>query len=70
MKKLSGLILKGKTEVYSLNAHARKYLNALMERVWQYTFPSGSYSIDPHIGVERQHHLDEMFLQRAIKKAF
>jgi hypothetical protein len=38
MKKPSGLILKGKTEVYSSDANARNYPNAVAEKTWQYFF--------------------------------
>lgn len=36
---------------------------------WQYLFPSGGLSRDPHGGSERRHHIDEKLLQRAMKKA-
>jgi integron integrase len=62
-------VAKGMAEVYLPDALARKYPNAATEWVWQYVFPSGSYSVDPRSGRERRHHIDEKLLQRAMKKA-
>ncbi len=59
----------GKASVYLPDALERKYPNAATDWVWQYIFPSGSLSVDPHSGVERRHHIDEKLLQRAMKKA-
>lgn len=59
----------GKASVYLPDALERKYLNAATDWIWQYIFPSGSFSIDPRSGVERRHHIDEKLLQRAMKKA-
>ena len=59
----------GKASVYLPDALERKYPNAATEWVWQYIFPSGSFSVDPRSGVERRHHIDEKLLQRAMKKA-
>lgn len=36
---------------------------------WFWLFPSLTFSIDPHSGTERRHHLFEERLQRAVKKA-
>ncbi len=36
---------------------------------WFWVFPSPTFSIDPHSGAERRHHLFEERLQRAVKKA-
>jgi integron integrase len=58
-----------KASVYMPDALARKYPNSPTEWSWQYIFPSGSYSADPRSGAERRHHLDEILLQRAMKKA-
>jgi integron integrase len=60
---------KGMSEVFLPDALARKYPNAAQEWIWQYVFPSGSYSVDPRSGRERRHHIDEKLLQRAMKKA-
>ena len=61
--------VKGKASVFMPNALDKKYPNAAVDWVWQYIFPSGSYSLDPRSGEERRHHLDEKLLQRAVKKA-
>lgn len=62
-------VAKNMAEVFLPDALARKYPNAATEWIWQYVFPSGSYSIDPRSGRERRHHIDEKLLQRAMKKA-
>ncbi len=59
----------GKASVYLPDALERKYPTAATDWVWQYIFPSGSFSVDPRSGVERRHHIDEKLLQRAMKKA-
>jgi len=59
----------GKASVYLPDALERKYPNAATDWIWQYIFPSGSFSIDPRSSVERRHHIDEKLLQRAMKKA-
>lgn len=61
--------VKQMAEVYLPEALDRKYSNAASSWVWQYVFCSGSYSVDPPIGRERRHHLDEKLVQRAFKKA-
>src|SRR5690606_5062371 len=50
-------------------AMERKYPNAPRELAWQYIFPSGKPSIDPGSGKLKQHHQQESFLQKAVKKA-
>jgi integron integrase len=60
---------KGMAEVFLPDALARKSPSAASEWAWQYVFPSGSYSVDPHSGHERRHHIDEKLLQRAVKRA-
>ncbi|MGB4856562.1 MAG: integron integrase [Candidatus Dechloromonas phosphoritropha] len=60
---------KGRAAVYLPDALDKKYPNAVVDWLWQYIFPSGSYSIDPRSGEERRHHIDEKLLQRAVKKA-
>jgi integron integrase len=59
----------GKASVYLPDALERKYPDASTEWVWQYIFPSGSFSLDPRSGIELRHHIDEKLLQRAMKKA-
>lgn len=51
------------------HALARKYRNAERELGWQYVFPAARRAIDPLDGREKRHHLDESWLQRAIKEA-
>jgi len=60
---------EGFGKVYLPHALDRKYPNANREWIWQYVFPSFKRSVDPRSGFERRHHLNEMFLQRAIKEA-
>lgn len=62
-------LAKGMAEVYMPDALARKYPRAASEWVWQYVFPSGSYSVDPRSKRLRRHHIDEKLLQRAMKRA-
>jgi integron integrase len=54
-------------------ALSRKYPNAAQEFAWQYLFPSRHRSIDPRCTSGAQgrlrHHIDESFLQRAVKRA-
>jgi integron integrase len=47
----------------------RKYPQANREYKWQYIFPAGKRSIDPHSGVVRRHHAYPDSLQRAVKGA-
>ena len=59
----------GYGEVLLPEALARKYPNAAREPRWQFLYPSGRLSADPHSGVLRRHHLHESSLQRAVKRA-
>jgi len=56
-------------EVYLPDALARKYPKAPYEWRWQFVFPSDSYSTDPRSGRRRRHHLHEIRVQRAVKRA-
>ena len=56
-------------EVYLPDALARKYPKAPYEWRWQFVFPSDSYSTDPRSGRRRRHHLHEIRMQRAVKRA-
>lgn len=47
----------------------RKYPQADKEWKWQFVFPAPKRSIDPRSGIERRHHLDQSFLQKAMKGA-
>ncbi len=50
-------------------ALARKYPNASREFVWQFVFPSSHRSLEPQTEIERRHHVGEIVLQRAVKRA-
>ena len=56
-------------EVYLPYALERKYPNASKEWKWQYVFPAGSLSVDPHSGEKRRHHISEDKVHRALKNA-
>ena len=47
----------------------RKYPNANRYWIWQYMFPSGSITKDPHGGLMCRHHLHESGVQKAVKQA-
>jgi len=59
----------GYGEVVLPDALHRKYPNAGHELKWQFLFPSGRLSVDPHGGKVRRHHLHESALQKAVKRA-
>lgn len=70
VKRLHKLELEaGRGEVYLPYALGRKYPNAAREFAWQYLFPAGKLSIDPRSRRQRQHHISELNVQRAVKKA-
>ena len=56
-------------EVEGPFALARKYPSAPFEWGWQYVFPADSYSTDPRSGHVRRHHLDEQWIQRAVRES-
>ena len=56
-------------EVYLPYALERKYRNAARELGWQYVFPAPSLSNDPRTGKRRRHHVLQLNVQRAVKKA-
>ncbi len=68
----------GAGSVYLPHALGAKYRNAAREFQWQYVFASTRLSTDPRAkeispkpgqGERRRHHVDESFLQRAVKEA-
>ena len=59
----------GMHEVELPGALARKYPNAPYEWKWQFVFAGHDYSADPHSGARRRHHLHEVRVQRAVKRA-
>lgn len=70
VKRLHNQDLKAdRGDVYLPHAVERKYPNAAKEFRWQYLFPASSLSIDPRSRKQRRHHVSELNLQRAIKKA-
>lgn len=48
---------------------ARKYPNAPFEWSWQFVFAASNFSCDPRSGAKRRHHIHEIRIQRAVKKA-
>ncbi|MEM7391380.1 MAG: integron integrase [Verrucomicrobiota bacterium] len=56
-------------EVELPNALARKYPKAATRWTWQYLFPADEYSTDPRRGAVRRHHLHEIRIQRAVRRA-
>jgi integron integrase len=60
-------------EVFLPNALERKYSNAALDFGWQYLFASPRRSADSRVEAgrskEKRHHIDESFLQRALKRA-
>jgi len=56
-------------EVETPAALAVKYPNAPYEWRWQYVFAADDYSEDPRSGHVRRHHVDEQWLQRAVRQA-
>lgn len=53
--------------VYLLHALSKKYPNAEKEWGWQYIFPARNISIDPRLGIERRHHVDQPVINKGIK---
>ena len=45
------------------------YMQSKRDWGWQYIFPVGRRSIDPHSGIEWWHHVSKLVLQRAVKAA-
>jgi len=60
---------RGLGEVYLPYALERKYKGAAKEFAWQFLFPAVKRSIDPRSKKERRHHISELNVQRAVKKA-
>ncbi len=59
----------GMHEVELPGALARKYPNGPYEWNWQYVFAASDFSVDPRSGATRRHHVHEIRIQRAVKKA-
>lgn len=62
-------ISNGYGEVYLPHALARKYKNAPKELKWQYLFPASKISYDKREDVTRRHHINDVNINRAIKKS-
>ena len=60
---------KGMHEVELPGALARKYPNAAYEWKWQFVFAADDYSVDPRSSARRRHHLHEVRVQRAVRRA-
>ncbi len=56
-------------EVFLPYALKTKYPKAGRSAGWQYIFPARSLCTDPHDGVTRRHHLDESWVQKAVRRA-
>lgn len=61
--------VRGFGEVYLPYALERKYKNANREWRWQYVFPSAVFSISPHDGKMRRHHISASPIQKAVRDA-
>jgi integron integrase len=69
-RKLHDLDLaRGMADVELPHALARKRPNAGREWAWQFVFCSHDYATCPHTGVIRRHHLHEVNIQRAMRRA-
>jgi integron integrase len=61
--------VEGLADVYLPFALAEKYPKAGSQWVWQWVFPATQRSRDPRSKAWRRHHIDELTIQRAVKKA-
>jgi len=59
----------GRVDVYLPFALAEKYPGAAREWGWQYLFAAARLSRDPRSGGTRRHHLDELQVQREVRRA-
>jgi integron integrase len=62
-------LAQGFGRVYLPDALHRKYPHADREWGWQWVFPASQISTDPRSGEQRQHHMHEAVLQRAVRAA-
>ncbi len=56
-------------ETYLPYALHRKYPSAAREWMWQYVFPSSTFSLDPISKRIKRHHIDPSVLQKAVRQA-
>ncbi len=59
----------GGGSVYLPFALERKYPGAQRDWAWQYVFAASGESVDPRSGERRRHHVDEVTVQRMVKRA-
>lgn len=59
----------GMHEVEVPHALAKKYSKAPYDWLWQFVFAAKQYSTDPATGAVRRHHIHEIRIQRAVKRA-
>src|SRR5260221_883500 len=62
-------LAEGFGTVHLPHALERKYPDAHREWSWQYVFPAGQRSLDPHSQRQQRHHMHEKSLQVAVQKA-
>lgn len=60
---------RGMADVEMPHALERKFPNAGKQFAWQFVFPSPGYCTCPRTGVIRRHHLHEVNVQRAMRRA-
>ena len=62
-------VAAGCAQVFMPDALAQKYPKAATQWAWQYVFLAAGFSKDPRSGATRRHHLDELQVQRQVKRA-
>jgi integrase len=63
------VLVKGYGDVELPDGVALKYGGRAREWGWQYVFPSAGFSVDPPTGRTGRHHLHEVNIQRAVRRA-
>ncbi len=59
----------GYGKVYLPHAISKKYSNASVDIKWQYLFPASKISYDKREDITRRHHINDININRAIKKS-
>jgi integron integrase len=62
-------LAKGYGDVELPDDVALKYGGSARERGWQYVFPAAGFSVDQRTGRTGRHHLHEVNIQRAVRRA-
>jgi integrase len=62
-------LAKGYGDVELPDGVALKYGGRAREWGWQYVFPAAGFSVDPRTGRTGRHHLHEVNIQRAVRRA-